>query len=128
MITTRIVPASQIADLIKQAKRENKVLSFQKADATTYVVGYTPDHDPIGFVGILITGSRIWYKNDYVKPMYRGLGYYATQFQRRNEICKQMGVKSICAFCTDASLPTYRKNGAAVFHKRGETTYVTMSL
>lgn len=121
-----MITAQDIRPYIKEAQDE--LLTFQKAEKTLYIGAYTEDDQLAGFVGILLSGSRTFFKNDYVLSQYRNRGVYTTLFERRLELCRKMSIRSAAAFVTDASLPTYVKYGASVHKRRGLTTYVTIRL
>lgn len=124
-MNTRFLTASEVKPYVTQGEAE--LLTFDKLEKTLYIGGFV-DETLVGFVGILFSGGRTFFKNDYVLPQHRGQGHYRALFQARLDTCRKMGIRSATAFCTAMSLPTYRAFGAKVGKTRGLTTYVTLPI
>ncbi len=82
----------------------------------------------VGMCGIVWYTNHAKAKNDYVKPEYRGRGYYLAMFNWRIERARQRGCRWIGATCTAAALPEWLKHGAIILNRYQRYTKVRLPL
>ena len=104
------------------------------SDEHTKYFGFFLETTLVAFVGYMQIGATYRFKSDWVNPQWRGQGIYQLLFAHRQEYISKVFKGEITAYCTDLSLPIYKKNGFEVANvitrgKKGiNSTYVKKTI
>jgi GNAT superfamily N-acetyltransferase len=112
----KIIPATfaEVFPLKKQAESDGIIF----CKSTIYLIAVDEDGMSVaGFCGYYQRGSKMVFKNVYVRPHYRRRGIAAMMLHHRLGLARNLKVQFVEANCTEASLHLYMENGAVVTKK-----------
>ena len=82
----------------------------------------------VGACGIAWYKTHAKFKDDYVLPEFRGMGYFKDMMSLRIQMVKNHGLRTVKATCTAPALPYWLRLGAVVTKEYSKYTSVRLEL
>lgn len=110
---------SEVVKDFSGMRKERVALS--KDSKTKYLALYINDV-PVGVVGWMeLNAKSVRFKTDYVRPRFRGMGFYSLLWIEREKRC--LNYMSRSAYCTTHSWAKYKKSGFVQVSKNRGIVY-----